>query len=81
MKIYHIEDMTIIRSYDAQFANIDPATGYICLTQNGQAMIVDMDSDEVLFTLPVESTSAYLLGGVLISGGYALDITPYLKRQ
>ncbi|WP_291527843.1 hypothetical protein [Bacteroides sp. UBA939] len=79
--IYNTEGMTPVHSYEAQFANIDPKTGYLCLSKRDQIEIIDINSGETLFTLPNELYHwVHLLGGILISErGYALNINPYLN--
>ena len=81
--IYNTEDMTAVHSYEAQYANIDPKTGYLCLSQEDQVEIIDINSGETLFTLPIKQyQQAYLLGGILISSyGHVLNINPYLKKK
>ena len=81
--IYNTEDMTAVHSYEAQYANIDPKTGYLCLSQEDQVEIIDINSGETLFPLPIKQyQQAYLLGGILISSyGHVLNINPYLKKK
>lgn len=83
IRLYNTEDMSLVKSCNAFHANLDPKTGYLCLTYKDEIKVVNMQNNDILFTIPCEPyQEVFLLGGILISNhGYALNINPYLTKK
>ncbi len=61
--------------------NIDPTTGYLLLTNYQNIYVMDLSSNEIIFTLKCKQSTPKLFASRLFDGsGYTLDISNYLSR-
>jgi hypothetical protein len=59
--------------------NIDPETGYLLLTDYTRLYIMDLNTLQIIFSLPSTDSKPMLFNSRIFSySGYVFDLTPYL---
>jgi hypothetical protein len=83
--LYDCKDLSVKNVWDypgMNVGNIDPKTGYLLVYGSGYAKIIDTETKQLLFTMPVDDRNEIsLFGNMLISkAGYALNLDKYLIK-
>lgn len=59
--------------------NIDPETGYLLLTDYTRLYIMDLNTSQIIYSLPSTDSKPMLFNSRIFSNsGYVFDLTPYL---
>ena len=81
--IYNCKDLSVINVLDfpGMYINIDPKTGYLLLYDSSVVKVVNPETKQLLYTLPVDYPIVQLLGNTIVfSSGCVLNLEKYLGK-
>jgi hypothetical protein len=82
--IYNCKDLSVINVLDfpgMDIINIDPKTGYLLLYDSSVVKVVNPETKQLLYTLPVDYQIVQLLGNTIVSSsGCVLNLEKYLGK-